>query len=198
MPHQEGESAEKDGRGDEDELRVPEQAEQAVRHLAARPASANRHQLHLLRRKRQVLPVDGQGRQHQRDTGMDGFGVSRNRVRPRDAQTARENRLSPAAFRASFGPGLPLHERRVPEVPFAEGYNPVDVEAGQLLGQCPDGIILRACQGRASPKGMPLLQPGLPGDRQLHGLLQPQPVPVGTRKDDPRRIQGIPSKPATA
>ncbi len=88
MPHQEGESTEKDGQGDEDERRVPEQAEQAVRHFEARPASAHRHQLHLLRRKRQVLPVDDQGRQHQRDTGMDGFGVSRNRVRPRDARAA--------------------------------------------------------------------------------------------------------------
>ena len=73
LPDKEGESAQEDGKDDEDQFDIHQQAEQEFPDLQAWKASADGHHLHLLRIQLPMLSFHHQGREHERDRRMDRF-----------------------------------------------------------------------------------------------------------------------------
>lgn len=193
MPGKEGESAEEDREGDTDKLAVLEQAEPAVRHRQARRAPAHRHKLSLLRpaRRETVLPFGDQGRVDQRDRRLDALRDDRHALRHRHAPEARFGRLASPHVPPPFRPGMPLHVLRIQEIPLGPRHLPIHVEEGELLGQRPDGELLRPREGRAAPSGMPGLRRRGLGDCRLHRLLQQLEAAGRLGEDDARGIQGL-------
>ena len=86
---------------------------------------------------------------------------------------------------------MPLHVVGIPQIPLRPGHMPIDVEEGQLLGQRPDGELLRPREGRIAPQEVLQLRRGIRGNRRLRRLLQQLEAAGWPGEDDAFGIQGI-------
>ena len=68
---------------------------------------------------------------------------------------------------------------------------PIHVEEGELLGQRPDGELLRPREGRAASEKVLDVRRSRHGNRRLYRLLQQLEAPGRAGENDARGIQGI-------
>lgn len=142
-------------------------------------------------RREAMLSLRRQGRLGQRDRRLGALRDDRPSVRHRDAPEAGFGRLAPRHVPPPFRPGMPLHVPRIQEAPLRPGHMPIHVEEGKLLGQRPDGELLRPREGRAPPEEVLDIRRSLRGNRRLYRLLQQLEAPGRAGEDGARRIQGI-------